>query len=117
MLTELVAQPATAMARTDRPIDLVHLSRMTMGERSLEQEVLHLFMRQSDLLIGRMATGCTAEAFQAAAHTLKGSARGIGAWGVAEAAEAAEARGPAGLEALKAEVERANAAIRVLIQQ
>jgi HPt (histidine-containing phosphotransfer) domain-containing protein len=62
---------------------------MTLGDHSLEREVLALFDRQAEMLIGRMA-GNEPAAVAALAHTLKGSARGIGAWGVASAAEAVE---------------------------
>ncbi len=78
------------------PIDLGHLSRMTLGERSLEREVLALFDRQADILLNRM-TSVAPSGVATLAHTLKGSAVGIGAWGVARAAEAVEKAGPAAL--------------------
>ena len=78
---------APSLAPDDRPIDLVHLARTTMGDRSLEREVLQLFDRQSTLLIARMRSAATGNV-ATLAHTLKGSARGIGAWRVARAAEA-----------------------------
>ena len=77
------------LAPNDRPIDLVHLARTTLGDRSLEREVLQLFDRQSTLLIARMRNAAPAGVVMLA-HTLKGSARGIGAWRVARAAEALE---------------------------
>lgn len=82
------AQTSTP-ASGERPIDLVHLARMTLGDRSLEREVLQLFDRQAVTLVARMhdAEPC---AVAAVAHTLKGSARGVGAWRVARAAEAVE---------------------------
>jgi HPt (histidine-containing phosphotransfer) domain-containing protein len=89
-----------------RPIDLVHLSRMTLGDRSLEREVLQLFARQVSLLVARMRQVSPA-GISAAAHTLKGSARGVGAWAVARAAEAVESAAGMHDEAeLKAAVER-----------
>jgi HPt (histidine-containing phosphotransfer) domain-containing protein len=72
-----------------RPIDLVHLARMTLGDRSIEREVLQLFARQSAALAARIA-GAEKAAVPALAHTLKGSARGVGAWRVAATAEAVE---------------------------
>jgi hypothetical protein len=72
------------------PIDRVHLFRMTLGDRHLQDEVLDLFDRQIALLVARMDMAPPA-AVATLAHTLKGSARGIGAWGVVEAAEAIEA--------------------------
>ena len=98
-------------------IDLVHLARMTLGDRSLEREVLQLFDRQADLLVGRLAAA-DAGAVGALAHTLKGSARGIGAWRVARAAEALEqaAAGDAGALALaKQRVASASADARAMI--
>jgi HPt (histidine-containing phosphotransfer) domain-containing protein len=77
------------LASVERPIDLVHLSRMTFGDRSLEREVLSLFDRQAGILVTRMETASPG-AVPTLAHTLTGSARGIGAWRVARAAEALE---------------------------
>ncbi len=69
------------------PVDLVHLSRQTLGERSLEIEVLSIFRSQSKLYLDRLENAKTAEERRLAAHTILGSARGIGAWRVAECAE------------------------------
>jgi len=70
-------------------IDVAHLRRMTCGEKALEAEVLVLFKRQADQLLARMQQAPT-QAGAAFAHTLAGSARGVGAWRVAAAAEAVE---------------------------
>src|SRR3954468_22970196 len=86
------SREAPSIAPGDRPIDLVHLARTTLGDRSLEREVLQLFDRQSTILIARMRTVPPAGVV-ALAHTLKGSARGIGAWRVARAAELLELAG------------------------
>jgi len=68
----------------DEAIDLAHLKRMTLGEPALEGEVLALFAAQSGDLMRRLnALPADAEAL---AHTLKGSARAIGAFRVADAA-------------------------------
>jgi HPt (histidine-containing phosphotransfer) domain-containing protein len=99
MLLETVhsidAKDAPSLVPDDRAIDLVHLARTTLGDRTLEREVLQLFDRQSSLLIARMRTAAPA-AMAAIAHTLKGSARGIGAWRVARAAELVELAGASG---------------------
>src|SRR6266851_2083209 len=71
------------------PIDVRHLTRMSLGERSLEFQVLELFDRQAELLLDRMREVAPAE-IASLAHTLTGSARGVGAWRVAAAAEALE---------------------------
>jgi HPt (histidine-containing phosphotransfer) domain-containing protein len=70
-------------------VDLAHLARMTLGEKGLEREVLELFERQADMLLAHMAAE-DPRMLGALAHTLAGSASGIGAWKVAEAATALE---------------------------
>ena len=70
-------------------VDLAHLARMTFGEKGLEREVLDLFERQADMLLAHM-TAEDPRMLGALAHTLAGSASGIGAWKVAEAATALE---------------------------
>ena len=85
-----MVQVATKMIdETPAAIDRSHLARMTFNDRSLEREVLQLFDRQATLLIGRMRAS-DAAVVGSLAHTLKGSATGIGAGRVARAAEAAE---------------------------
>jgi HPt (histidine-containing phosphotransfer) domain-containing protein len=79
-------------------IDVEHLSRMTLGEASLEREVLALFDRQAEILLPRIRSGAQAAA-AALAHTMKGSALGIGAFRVAHAAEAVEQATDASLAA------------------
>jgi hypothetical protein len=85
------AAPVDALppASIEAAIDLEHLARMTLGERSLEAEVLKLFDRQAAVLLAHMREAAP-PAVAAFAHTLKGSARGVGAWRVAAAAEAVE---------------------------
>jgi HPt (histidine-containing phosphotransfer) domain-containing protein len=80
---------APPLVPAERPIDLEHLSHMTLGDRKLERDVLALFDRQTAMLIERMR-GAPAGVVAAVAHTLKGSARGIGAWPLARAAEQVE---------------------------
>jgi HPt (histidine-containing phosphotransfer) domain-containing protein len=81
--------PSPPLAPDDGPIDIGHLTRMTLGDASLEREVLAMFSAQAVSLLDAL-TGLPPEA-DALAHTLKGSARAIGAFGVAEAAERLEA--------------------------
>ena len=70
-------------------IDEDHLRRMTLGDRRLEREVLEIFARQTIIMLDRISGAGPALA-AATAHTLMGSARGIGAWRVAQAAERLE---------------------------
>ena len=80
------ARAGAAAPADEPPIDLTHLFRMTLGDHSLEREVLALFDRQIDMLIERMGE-VDPSCVGALAHTLKGSARAIGAVRVTEAAE------------------------------
>jgi HPt (histidine-containing phosphotransfer) domain-containing protein len=81
--------PSPPLAPVDGPIDVVHLKRMTLGDVGLEHEVLAMFAAQSAKLLDTLAT-LPAEA-GALAHMLKGSAKAIGAFAVAEAATRLEA--------------------------
>jgi hypothetical protein len=72
---ELIASEA----RQRDVIDTDHLERMTLGDRHLEREILEIFARQTSLMLDRIA-GATPTVTAAVAHTLKGSARGVGAW-------------------------------------
>jgi len=118
-VTQSSATRALAREQMSRTIDHIHLERMTLGDRSLEREVLEIFARQTAMTLERIAGAGPARA-AAAAHTLKGSARGIGAWRVAEAAERLEhaATGAADEAALLAaigELETASLEARVAI--
>ena len=73
-----------AKARS-RPVDLVHLARQTMGDRSLEQEVLRLFVQQALLVRDQIVSANVAERLRLA-HGLKGSAGGVGAFAIADCA-------------------------------
>jgi len=79
-----------AEERATRPVDLVHLSHYTLGERALEREVLELFCTQSVLYLEQLRAAMSDKAWKDAAHSLKGSARAVGAWHAAQAAERAE---------------------------
>jgi HPt (histidine-containing phosphotransfer) domain-containing protein len=96
LASELAVLSETASAEQgrkapSRPVDLVHLSRYTLGERDLEREVLELFCTQSMIYIERLRAARSDKDWKDAAHSLKGSASAIGAWRAAEAAERAEA--------------------------
>lgn len=108
------------------PIDLVHLQAMTMSDPALEREVLGLFVAQS----GNIMAALTAlpRDTAALAHTLKGSARAIGAFGAADAAgrvedaarSGSDIRTPAVRDAvaeLSSEIDLACAAIAKLLRK
>jgi HPt (histidine-containing phosphotransfer) domain-containing protein len=76
--------PSPPLAPDDGPIDFEHLGRMTLGDAILEHEVLAMFAAQAVGLMRALAIlpADTGEL----AHKLKGSARAIGAFQVADAA-------------------------------
>ena len=88
-----VIPKASAAVAEASPIDHAHLARYTMGNRALEIEVLQLFAGQAPSTLRDLETADGPKAWHMAAHTLKGSARAVGAGRVAVAAEAAEAAG------------------------
>jgi HPt (histidine-containing phosphotransfer) domain-containing protein len=115
--SSLLAAPE--QASSPGVIDEDHLARMTLGDRGLEREVLEIFARQAMLMLQRIM-GAKPPLAAAAAHTLKGSARGIGAWRVAEAAERLEhavaaADSEDAVNAAIAELEAASAEARAAI--
>lgn len=87
----------------DPAIDLVHLRRFTMGNAGVEAEVLQLFLQQVPRSLDDLRAAADAWAWKVAAHTLKGSARAVGAWKLAEHAESAEK-----IDWLADEIERKN---------
>jgi HPt (histidine-containing phosphotransfer) domain-containing protein len=119
MVTQFSAARLPAREQASTSIDHVHLERMTLGDRALEREVLEIFVRQTAMTLERIA-GAGPARTAAAAHTLKGSARGIGAWRVAEAAERLEqaaigAADAAAMLAAIAELEAASFETRLAI--
>ena len=95
------------MSRTSRPggtqansgpFDLAHLERMTHGDHALAREVLRLFDGQAEKQLAAIELAADNDARMQAAHTLKGAARGVGAFAVADAAEAVEGADVAAFE-------------------
>jgi HPt (histidine-containing phosphotransfer) domain-containing protein len=86
--------PSPPLAPDDGPIDFDHLKRMTLGDAGLEREVLAMFSAQSASLAGQLSA--SPPDARTLVHTLKGSARAIGAFAVADAATRLEAALAAG---------------------
>ena len=76
----------------DLILDRDHLARYTLGDAGLEQEVLKLFIDQVPESLALLRDSRDPDAWLRAAHTIKGSARAVGAWRLADAAERAESR-------------------------
>lgn len=86
----MTSRPSETMQADSGPFDLAHLERMTHGDRALAREVLRLFDVQAEKQLAAIEAAANSDARVQAAHTLKGAARGVGAFAVADAAEAIE---------------------------
>jgi HPt (histidine-containing phosphotransfer) domain-containing protein len=82
-----------------RPVDLVHLSKQTMGDREVEREVLAMFVQQALSVRDEIATADVRRRLLLA-HGLKGSARSVGAFAIADCVAEIE-RQPEDARALK----------------
>ncbi len=102
------------------PIDLVQLATNTLGNRDLEVQVLHLFKSQSTNTLERLSGEADRAIRLDLVHTLKGSARAVGAERVALACETLENRMHSGMDGsttdLAAVVDEVNAYIRDLLE-
>jgi len=81
-----------------RPVDLEHLSRYTGGDMAVNAEILTLFANQSTDLLQQLDAALTqsdSKTWRDINHSLKGGARGIGAFQLADTAAEAENADPA----------------------
>lgn len=81
------------MPEAQAVIDLNHLARYTGGDTQLNAEVLRLFDTQATELVARLhdiLSARDAKSWKEVMHTIKGAARGIGAFVLADAAAFAE---------------------------
>lgn len=87
------------MDQSERLVDLDHLNRYTGGDRALNEEILQLFDAQclemtAKLELLAQSEGPGSKAWRELTHTLKGAARGVGAFPVADVAATAEKLSP-----------------------
>jgi HPt (histidine-containing phosphotransfer) domain-containing protein len=87
---------------TARPVDLIHLSSQTFGDRILQNEIISIFLSQANAYLEGVSSADETYAARAA-HSLKGAARAIGAFRLAEIAEQCEASSTRDAGALRAE--------------
>ncbi len=124
MWSTLVAPSSMARvagrAGPEAPIDLVQLATNTLGNRDLEVQVLHLFKSQSISTLERLKQETDNSVRLDLVHTLKGSARAIGAERVAIVCENLEGKmrssTDTATEGLIAAVDEANRYIRDLLE-
>lgn len=88
------------MARRDitGAVDFAYLETYAGGDQALVEEVLNLFREQAAMWSPMLDSG--AEGWRDAVHTIKGTARGIGANALGEACEHVESRGAGALPVL-----------------
>jgi HPt (histidine-containing phosphotransfer) domain-containing protein len=94
-------------AALSTPIDLTHLARYTGGEKTLNAEILKLFDSQVTDMVGQLnavLVSRDAKRWHEITHTIKGAARGVGAFGMGEAAAAAEPIDPAHADKARAAI-------------
>jgi len=106
----------------DAIVDLEHLARYTGGDRAINAEVMRLFDVQATELVGKLNSvleARDAKSWKEITHTLKGAARGIGAFGMGDAAAYCEpldlndwARAMDGISLLKQHSDAVQAFIR-----
>lgn len=99
--------------------DREHLAQYTSGDAALEAELFGLLKEQAERCLNAMQAATDGNAWRAAAHTLKGASRGVGAFDLAEACqraeEATEASWPAAVADVRAASARAFAEIERLL--
>lgn len=81
------------MSAAQNPVDMDHLARYTGGDAALNAEVLRLFDNQISEMVGQLGAILEtrdARKWREVTHTIKGAARGVGAFGMGEAAAVAE---------------------------
>ena len=89
------AQEASARTGQHTPLDHAHLARYTLGDRALELEILDLFLNQAPQTLDSLRELAVIrpmdpKGWVAGCHTIKGSARAVGAVTLAEVSESGE---------------------------
>ncbi|MES2256013.1 MAG: Hpt domain-containing protein [Pseudomonadota bacterium] len=90
-------------------IDLEHLAKYTGGEKDLNGEILQLFDGQVTSMVeelNALLASRDRKRWREIAHTIKGAARGVGAFGMGDAAAKAEPVDPADAARAKAAIEK-----------
>ena len=71
-------------------VDYAHLKIQAAEDVNVMREVLQLFLVHTEQVLEQLASASDEKAWRQLTHTLKGSARGIGAFSFADAAAIAE---------------------------
>lgn len=78
------------MGKSNRVVDYVHLRAQAADDLDVMREVLQLFIVHTEQVLEGLEAATDAKSWKELTHTLKGSARGVGAFAVADAAASAE---------------------------
>ena len=111
------------MTTAGHPIDLDHLNRYTGGDRGLNAEILKLFEDQCASTLVQLEElakddGAGSKAWHQLTHTLKGAARGVGAFGLADvAAEAEKTADRAGAIEILHQLKGISSAVHVFVEE
>jgi len=96
-----------AKKTTAAPIfDAAHLARYTGGDAALRDELLALMCDQARRCLAIMESPSDPANWRAACHTLKGAARGVGAFSLANVCDEAEIQPEAAWEGARLAVAR-----------
>ncbi len=87
-------------------VDFTHLENYVAGDRAVVREVLGLFSDQARTVLPTLNPNAPDDEWRHAAHSLKGSALGIGAFALAEACNDAESARDASPEVKRATLAR-----------
>lgn len=90
-------------------VDFLYLEEFVDGDRAVVDEILALFLAQAEVWRARLEADD--EGWREVVHTIKGSARGVGAKPLGDAAERAERAGSDQLTAVRAALEAAVAEV------
>jgi HPt (histidine-containing phosphotransfer) domain-containing protein len=98
---------------TAAPIDMDHLARYTGGDRTLNTEILRLFNGQVNSMVDELLAVLQqrdVRKWRQVTHTLKGAARGVGAFAMGDPAQSQD-RAIQVIETLRVEGEAVQAFI------
>lgn len=98
-----------AAVKPSGAVDFGYLETFTAGDRQVIAEVLSLFLEQARQWVAGLDAGNPG--WRDLVHTIKGSARGVGANALGEICAHAEAYGPEGLVAVRSALAKAVAEI------
>jgi len=92
---------AGSLARRDIKgvVDFAYLEGFAAGDETVVDEVLELFREQSVIWGAMLAP--EHEGWRDAVHTIKGAARGVGAFQLGDVCQACEGAGPSGLGSVR----------------